>query len=70
MILQPIQTTELGKLDIGRSEQLLTETLETAELQGKARLIFIVSPFVPLKMRKILVPAMLTHLEKTINIQF
>ncbi len=99
MILQPIQTTELGKLSIGRPEQLLAETLGT-ELQGKARLILILSPFPPnekkksnrlkvdkhrsreklyypfdssflMKMRKILVPAMLyIHLQKTINIQF
>jgi hypothetical protein len=96
MILQPIQTIELGKLYIGKSEQLFAEILGT-ELQGKARLIFILSPFPPnekkksnrlkvdkhrsreklcypfdssflMKMRKILVPAMLIHLQKTINI--
>src|SRR6266849_408780 len=50
MTLQPVQTTKLGKLYIGKSEELLAGTLGT-ELQGKVQLIFTSPPF-PLNEKK------------------
>src|SRR5436305_7468579 len=50
MILQPAQCTKLGKLYIGKSEELLVGTVGK-ELQGQVQLLFTSPPF-PLNQKK------------------
>lgn len=50
MDIHPVQTTQSGKLYIGKSEELLTGAL-AAELKGKVQLIFTSPPF-PLNQKK------------------
>ena len=50
MTLEPFHTTELGKLYVGQSEELLAATLGST-LRGKVQLLFTSPPF-PLNQKK------------------